>query len=123
LEPGEFSAHGLRSGYLTEAANRGIPSRGDGAVAASLGAAGFQLLQQRHEEERSGRTIAVMKAELLPPRSLAGFFNSQTPGKYLLLALTVFARSGRHHSSVAAAKWRRRWHHQRMQIQELRELL
>jgi hypothetical protein len=27
LEPGEFSAHGLRSGYLTEAANRGIRSR------------------------------------------------------------------------------------------------
>ncbi|WP_143151493.1 site-specific integrase, partial [Rhizobium tibeticum] len=25
LEPGEFSAHGLRSGYLTESANRGIP--------------------------------------------------------------------------------------------------
>ncbi|MEA3537115.1 site-specific integrase [Rhizobium sp. CC-YZS058] len=25
LEPGEFSAHGLRSGYLTEAANRGLP--------------------------------------------------------------------------------------------------
>lgn len=25
LEPTEFSAHGLRSGYLTEAANRGIP--------------------------------------------------------------------------------------------------
>lgn len=25
LEPGEFSAHGLRSGYLTEAANRGVP--------------------------------------------------------------------------------------------------
>ncbi|MBY5774931.1 site-specific integrase [Rhizobium leguminosarum] len=25
LEPGEFSAHGLRSGYLTEAATRGIP--------------------------------------------------------------------------------------------------
>ncbi len=25
LEPGEFSAHGLRSGYLTEAADRGIP--------------------------------------------------------------------------------------------------
>ncbi|OCJ08622.1 integrase [Rhizobium sp. AC27/96] len=25
LEPDEFSAHGLRSGYLTEAANRGIP--------------------------------------------------------------------------------------------------
>jgi integrase len=25
LEPGEFSAHGLRSGYLTEAANRGFP--------------------------------------------------------------------------------------------------
>jgi integrase len=25
LDPDEFSAHGLRSGYLTEAANRGIP--------------------------------------------------------------------------------------------------
>jgi len=25
LERGEFSAHGLRSGYLTEAANQGIP--------------------------------------------------------------------------------------------------
>jgi integrase len=25
FESGEFSAHGLRSGYLTEAANRGIP--------------------------------------------------------------------------------------------------
>ena len=25
LEPAEFSAHGLRSGYLTEAASRGIP--------------------------------------------------------------------------------------------------
>jgi len=25
LEPTDFSAHGLRSGYLTEAANRGIP--------------------------------------------------------------------------------------------------
>ncbi|MBX4963357.1 site-specific integrase [Rhizobium binae] len=25
LDPGEFSAHGIRSGYLTEAANRGIP--------------------------------------------------------------------------------------------------
>lgn len=25
MEPAEFSAHGLRSGYLTEAANRGIP--------------------------------------------------------------------------------------------------
>ena len=25
LEAGEFSAHGLRSDYLTEAANRGVP--------------------------------------------------------------------------------------------------
>jgi len=25
FDPGEFSAHGLRSGYLTEAANHGIP--------------------------------------------------------------------------------------------------
>jgi hypothetical protein len=46
LESGEFSAHGLRAGYLTEAANRGIPlPRGYGAVASSLGAAGIELLQ------------------------------------------------------------------------------
>jgi integrase len=25
LDPEAFSAHGLRSGYLTEAANRGVP--------------------------------------------------------------------------------------------------
>ena len=25
LEPAEYSAHGLRSGYLTEASNRGVP--------------------------------------------------------------------------------------------------
>ncbi len=28
LDPSEFSAHGLRSGYLTEAANSGIPLPG-----------------------------------------------------------------------------------------------
>ena len=44
LEVGEFSAHGLRSGYLTEAATRHPPTRGNGAVAASLGAAGIDLL-------------------------------------------------------------------------------
>jgi len=42
---GEFSAHGLRSGYLTEAANRGIPLlEANGAVQTPVDAAGFQLL-------------------------------------------------------------------------------
>ncbi|CUX68191.1 Integrase family protein (fragment) [Agrobacterium tumefaciens str. Kerr 14] len=45
FDAGEFSAHGLRSGYLTEAANRGIPlPEAHGAVAASFGTASFELL-------------------------------------------------------------------------------
>ena len=46
LDPKEFSAHGLRAGYLTEAARaRGFAARGDAAVTAPLGAAGGELLQ------------------------------------------------------------------------------
>ncbi|TCU16384.1 hypothetical protein EV132_105136 [Rhizobium sullae] len=45
LDPGENSAHGLRSGYLTEAANRGIAlTEAMGTVTASLSAAGVELL-------------------------------------------------------------------------------
>jgi hypothetical protein len=41
LDPGDFSAQGLRSGYLTELPNRGIPlAGGDKAITASVGAAG-----------------------------------------------------------------------------------
>jgi hypothetical protein len=60
LEPGEFSAHGLRSGYLTEAANRGIPApRGDGAVTPPIGSAGVELLQQCYTEKRASGRIVV----------------------------------------------------------------
>jgi site-specific recombinase XerD len=46
LEPEAFSAHGLRAGYLTEAARQGmrLPG-GDAAVPTSLGPAGRELLQ------------------------------------------------------------------------------
>lgn len=45
LEPEEFSAHGLRSGYLTQAANLGHPAhRSHGAITPSLGSADIQLL-------------------------------------------------------------------------------
>jgi integrase len=56
LEAGDFSAHGLRSGYLTEAANRGIPL--PEAMEQSrhrFGAAGVQLLQQRDPAQRVAR--------------------------------------------------------------------
>ena len=46
LDPKLYSAHGLRAGYLTEAAQeRRVAARGDAAVAAPLGAAGGELLQ------------------------------------------------------------------------------
>ncbi|ASV84417.1 putative site-specific integrase [Ochrobactrum quorumnocens] len=42
LDASEFSAHGLRSGYLTEAANRWhTAARSDGTIASSLRPAGF----------------------------------------------------------------------------------
>lgn len=46
LDPALFSAHGLRSGYLTEAANRGIPlPNGDAADVAQICRPSLRLLQ------------------------------------------------------------------------------
>jgi hypothetical protein len=46
LDPAEFSAHGSRSGYLTEAARAGVPApEAMAAVTASFGATGCALLQ------------------------------------------------------------------------------
>lgn len=56
LEPRQFSAHGLRLGYLTEAANHSS-SRGDAAIAAQIGDAGRQLLQQCRTEIGPGGEI------------------------------------------------------------------
>jgi len=45
LDPAQYSAHGLRSGYLTQArARRLFASRGHAAVAASFRAAGVEIL-------------------------------------------------------------------------------
>ncbi len=45
LDPVLFSAHGLRSGFMTEAGKQGVAVvRGDAIVAAPLGAAGGALL-------------------------------------------------------------------------------
>ncbi|CDI11746.1 integrase (fragment) (plasmid) [Agrobacterium pusense] len=63
LDPGEFSAHGLRSGYLTEAADRGIPlPEAMDTVAPSISATGVQLLQQRDEAKRACGPIVVGSA-------------------------------------------------------------
>jgi len=48
LEPERFSAHGLRAGYLTEAAwQRDRPAGGDAAIPTPLGLAGRELLPGR----------------------------------------------------------------------------
>jgi hypothetical protein len=45
LDPAQYSAHGLRSGYLTQArARRRFASRGHAAVTASFRAAGVEIL-------------------------------------------------------------------------------
>ncbi|MRH97964.1 site-specific integrase [Agrobacterium tumefaciens] len=59
LEPGEFSAHGLRSGYLTEAANRGIP------LAEAMEQSRHQSIQQaskyyNNSTRRSGRAARLL---------------------------------------------------------------
>lgn len=51
LEPREFSAHGLRSGYLTEAAQRGVSL--PEAMQQSQRATGGQLLQRSRSTTRS----------------------------------------------------------------------
>ncbi len=58
LDPAEFSAHGLRSGYLTEAANRGIP------LPEAMEQSRHRSVQQasqyyNHAERRSGRAARL----------------------------------------------------------------
>lgn len=59
LDPAEFSAHGLRSGYLTEAANRGIP------LPEAMEQSRHRSVQQASEyynsaNRRSGRAARLM---------------------------------------------------------------
>ena len=59
LEPGEFSAHGLRSGYLTEAANRGVP------LPEAMGQSRHRSVQQassyyNNATRRSGRAARLL---------------------------------------------------------------
>lgn len=59
LEPREFSAHGLRSGYLTEAANRGIP------LAEAMEQSRHRSVQQvssyyNNATRRSGRAARIL---------------------------------------------------------------
>lgn len=59
LDPAEFSAHGLRSGYLTEAANRGIP------LPEAMEQSRHRSVQQassyyNHANRRSGRAARLV---------------------------------------------------------------
>jgi integrase len=59
LDPAEFSAHGLRSGYLTEAANRGIP------LPEAMEQSRHRSVQQaseyyNHAQRRSGRASRML---------------------------------------------------------------
>lgn len=59
LDPSEFSAHGLRSGYLTEAANRGIP------LPEAMEQSRHRSVQQasdyyNHAQRRSGRASRML---------------------------------------------------------------
>ncbi len=59
LDPSEFSAHGLRSGYLTEAANRGIP------LPEAMEQSRHRSVQQaseyyNHAQRRSGRASRLL---------------------------------------------------------------
>lgn len=60
LDPTEFSAHGLRSGYLTEAANRGIP------LPEAMEQSRHRSVQQaseyyNHAQRRSGRASRMFE--------------------------------------------------------------
>ncbi|MBC2774991.1 site-specific integrase [Rhizobium sp. AQ_MP] len=60
LDPAEFSAHGLRSGYLTEAANRGIP------LPEAMEQSRHRSVQQasqyyNHAQRRSGRAARLIE--------------------------------------------------------------
>lgn len=59
LDPADFSAHGLRSGYLTEAANRGIP------LPEAMEQSRHRSVQQaseyyNHAQRRSGRASRLL---------------------------------------------------------------
>jgi integrase len=59
LDPAEFSAHGLRSGYLTEAANRGIP------LPEAMEQSRHRSVQQasqyyNHAQRRSGKAARLL---------------------------------------------------------------
>jgi integrase len=59
LDPALFSAHGLRSGYLTEAANRGIPLQE--AMQQSLHKSVAQAASYYHDSERKmGRAARIL---------------------------------------------------------------
>ncbi len=64
----EFSVHGLRSDYLTEAWC--LLTRGDATVAASLGAAGSQLLQRGRSTTRSSCTASGLNGHGSPRPNL-----------------------------------------------------
>lgn len=61
LDPDEFSAHGMRSGYLTEAANRGIPLPGpwnNRAIAPSSKRRAIITMQHAEVDARHGYLTA-----------------------------------------------------------------
>lgn len=60
LEPADYSAHGLRSGYLTEAANRGIPLP-------------EAMERSRHRSVQQQRATITMRQGA--PAGPRGFFN------------------------------------------------
>ncbi|MDQ0458483.1 site-specific integrase [Rhizobium paknamense] len=60
LKPEEFSAHGLRSGYLTEAANRGIP------LPEAMEQSRHRSVQQASEYYNSATRRSGRAARLLP---------------------------------------------------------
>ncbi len=67
LDAREFSAHGLRSGYLTEAANRGIP------LPEAMEQSRHRSVQQASDyynnaKRRSGRHRDCFKVQTLHPR-------------------------------------------------------
>ena len=58
LDPALFSAHGLRSGYLTEAANRGVPL--PEAMQQSLHKSVTQASYYNNAERKNGRAARLI---------------------------------------------------------------
>jgi hypothetical protein len=70
LEANEFSAHGLRSGYLTEAARQGRGATGSRAVAAPFGSTSRQLLQRGGPGEGQGGKVGALGCSRTTPACL-----------------------------------------------------